>query len=107
MQDGLSSALTPVQRLAALRTRQLAWHSLAWSARSEQLMGGGGYWELYGGVLAGCESSRTLVFRQLPSLIRGIPDKEWSIPDLDFDVDDFTMDPAQDLLVVVNHWWYG
>ena len=52
MRDGPPSTLTPAERLAALRARQAAWDSLAWRARTEQAMGHGSVWELYGGVLS-------------------------------------------------------
>ena len=103
MQDGPSSTLPTADRLAILRERQAAWDTLTWRERHEQPMGAGSVWELYGGVLAQSEGKRTLTLRQLPSVIRGIPDKQWEIADVGFDIRDFGMDPAQDLLVGVEH----
>ncbi|KAI0719847.1 hypothetical protein C8T65DRAFT_635381 [Cerioporus squamosus] len=101
MEDGPPSDLTPSARLALLRERQSAWGRLTW--RSElsipmQL----GPWELYGGVLAQKQGGRKLVFQQLPSAIRGIKAKEWELSDVGTDILDFSMDPAQDLLVVAE-----
>ena len=107
MEDGPPSALAPADRLAALRTRQAAWDTLSWSELSEHPMGIGSVWELYGGVLAQSESRRTLTFRQLPSKIRGIEQREWTIRDVGFDVRDFGMDPAQDLLIAIEQRWFG
>ncbi|KAI0821790.1 hypothetical protein BC628DRAFT_800527 [Trametes gibbosa] len=103
MEDGPSSALTVADRLRMLKARQEAWHKLEWTSRSEMPMAQGGVWELYGGVLAQGEGARTLVFRQLPSNIRGIEEREWRIEDVGVDIRDFGMDPAQDLLVIVEN----
>lgn len=59
-------------------------------------------WELYGGVLAQGPDSSSLTFRQLPSELRGIEEKEWMISDIGFNIRDFGMDPAQDLLVAIQ-----
>ncbi|RPD76028.1 hypothetical protein L226DRAFT_461728 [Lentinus tigrinus ALCF2SS1-7] len=102
MEDGPSSTLTPSARLALLRERQSAWKSLTWRSEATYPMTIGEYWELYGGVLAQEEGGKKLVFRQLPSAIRGIEAREWEIRDAGTDIQDFSMDPAQDLLVVVE-----
>lgn len=60
----------------------------------------GPLWELCGGVLAQSDGRRDLDFWQLPSKIRGVSAKEWSVT-VDFDTADFTLDPSQDLLVAV------
>lgn len=61
----------------------------------------GGVWELYGGVLAQARSRDTLVFRQIPSKIKGLQEREWECV-YDFAVRDFGMDPAQDLLASIE-----
>ncbi|EJF56105.1 hypothetical protein DICSQDRAFT_94010 [Dichomitus squalens LYAD-421 SS1] len=103
MQDGPPSALTPAERLSILRRRQDAWTKLAWTAKEEVPMRRGGVWELYGNVLAQAEGERTLHFKQLPSAIRGIKGKEWTIQDVGCKIRDFGMDSAQDLLIVLEH----
>lgn len=65
-------------------------------------MSRGQVWELYGNVLAQARGPRSLAFVQLPSEIRGIVEKEWVIPDVGFKIRDFGMDPAQDLLVLIE-----
>ncbi|KAI0672339.1 hypothetical protein C8Q78DRAFT_1026481 [Trametes maxima] len=103
MEDGPTSTLTAAERLQILRTRQAAWDKLENTSSEEVPMLRGGVWELYGGVLAQGEGSRTLVLKQLPSAIRGIEGREWRIEDLGVKMRDFGMDPAQDLLVVLEN----
>ena len=104
MEDGPPSALTPADRLAILRRRQAAWKTLAWTAKQDVPMRAGGVWELYGNVLAQAEGERTLHFAQIPSAIRGIEAREWTVQDVGCTIRDFGMDPAQDLLVVIEHY---
>ena len=43
---------------------------------------------------------RKISFRRLPTTARGnVAFEEWEFDDYDFNIRDFTMDPAQDLLV--------
>ncbi|KAI0767461.1 hypothetical protein C8Q74DRAFT_1355564 [Fomes fomentarius] len=103
MEDGPPSALTPTERLTMLRERQEAWRALRWRSRKEYPMLKGGVWELYGGVIAQADGDRTLAFVQLPSDIRRIEEKQWKIEDAGVVIRDFGMDPAQNLLIVVEH----
>ncbi|OJT10824.1 hypothetical protein TRAPUB_12693 [Trametes pubescens] len=103
MEDGPPSTLTSAERLRVLKAHQEAWDKLAWTSREEVPMHQGGVWELYGGVLAQGDGSRTLAFKQLPSAIRGIEEREWRIEDVGVNIRDFGMDPAQDLLVVIEN----
>ncbi|KAI8989158.1 hypothetical protein BD414DRAFT_486239 [Trametes punicea] len=103
MENGPHSTLTVAERLRVLKARQEAWDSLAWTSREEIPMLRGGVWELYGGVLGQGEGSRTLVFKQLPSTLRGIEGKEWRIEDVGVNIRDFGMDPAQDLLLIIEN----
>lgn len=103
MEDGPPSTLTSAERLRVLKAHQEAWDKLAWTSREEVPMHQGGVWELYGGVLAQGDGSRTLAFKQLPSAIRGIEEREWRIEDVGVNIRDFGMDPAQDLLVIIEN----
>ncbi|KAI0752690.1 hypothetical protein C8Q80DRAFT_1217173 [Daedaleopsis nitida] len=96
MEDGPPSILTPSDRLSILRERQKAWRSLKWKSRQEYPMLGGNVWELYGGMLAQADREGLLTVTQLPS-------KQWKIPDMGIAVRDFSMDPAQDLLIIVEN----
>jgi len=60
-------------------------------------------WECLGGILAYLSdlSSQFVIVKQLPSVIRGIEEKEWTF-DVGFDIDDFAIDPSQDLLMAIR-----
>ena len=63
----------------------------------------GGLWELYGNVLAQITQDRcTLHFKQLASQSRGIEEKGWTVDVSQFRVRDFGIDPAQDLLIILE-----
>ena len=57
-----------------------------------------------------CIAGNAIDFVQLPSRLRGIPMRQWRLI-FDFNVRDFSMDPSQDLLVIIeaseiNNWVY-
>lgn len=73
----------------------------------------GNVWELASGVLAQGTSSRDvqsgrisvpkLFFSKLPNDARGeLKRREWTFGGYDFPIRDFTMDPPQDLLVLMS-----
>lgn len=102
MRNGPPGVMGHADRLARLRNNQAAWHALQWTSLKDVSMLHGSLYELCGGVLA--QSTHTggggLVFRRLPSHYRSIQEQVWSL-ELDFMLRDFTLDPAQDLLVLV------
>ena len=103
MEDGLSSTMLLADRLQRLREHQTAWRSLKWRIDKTVDMLQGGEWELYGGVLAQARGRDTLVFEQLPSEIRGIPEDRWELVPKDIKaIRDFAMEPAFDLLVLIE-----
>lgn len=67
-------------------------------------MGDGDFWELYGGVLARSTATKSFVFHRLASDLREIEALEWEVmPDPKIPIlRDFTMDPSQDLLVLIE-----
>lgn len=101
MVDGPLSPFTTSDRLALLKERNAAWESLRWVESQDVPMMRGHIWELYGGVFAQSSTPDVLHFRQLPSKYRKIEEKTWRVT-LDMHVRDFTMDPAQDLLVLIE-----
>lgn len=101
MMDGPPSSFTTSDRLALLKERNAAWESLRWVESQDIPMMQGHVWELYGGVFAQSSTPDVLHFRQLPSKYRKIKEKTWGVA-LDIHVRDFTMDPAQDLLVLIE-----
>ncbi|KZT72794.1 hypothetical protein DAEQUDRAFT_722413 [Daedalea quercina L-15889] len=100
--DGRPSPLSPAERLAILKEHQAAWTELVPSYEKAAPMLTGQTWELYGGVFAQGQGQSSINFRQLPSAIRGIDEKEWSINDIGFEIRDFGIDPAQNLLVAIQ-----
>ncbi|KAG1749839.1 uncharacterized protein EDB91DRAFT_767947 [Suillus paluster] len=102
MMNGPPSPLTVSDRLVLLKERNAAWESLRWVESKDIQMMHGDIWELYGGVFAQSSTPDVLHFRRLPSKYRNIEEKLWHVA-LDIHVRDFTMDPAQDLLVLIEH----
>ncbi|RPD61698.1 hypothetical protein L226DRAFT_612298 [Lentinus tigrinus ALCF2SS1-7] len=108
MEDELHSTLTASERLAVLRKRQHAWKELAWLSQEDITAPEGSVlWELYGGVFARDENRRTLHFAQLPSQLRRIEGRKWALEDIGMRITDFGIDPAQDLLVIVEEVQQG
>lgn len=101
-EDGPANTLSPAERLQLLKKHQAAWTSLEHSYEVAVPMMIGQTWELYGGVLAQGPDLRSLKFWQLPSELRGIEEKQWMISDLGFEIRDFGIDPAQELLVAIQ-----
>jgi hypothetical protein len=102
MDDGPPSNLTVGERLNLLKEHQTAWNTLSW--KRVQCHGipksRYAYHRCAGGIHA-FSSDRSVTVEQLPSIIRGIPEREWTL-DFPFTIDDFAFDPAQDLLVVIT-----
>lgn len=105
MSDNPSSTMPVPQKLSVLREYTQAWHELSPEslARNKQVvpMLDGPAWELAGGVLAQSIGMTKIEFRQFPSQLRGVEAETWTA-DPPCYVRDFTMDPGQDLLVVVE-----
>ena len=97
-----SSAISSASRLGALKNHQSSWDNLKWSRELRIPMKNGDLWELYGGVLAQSTEEGTLTFMQLPSDLRSIEQKVWTLGDFGLVVRDFGMDPSQDLLVLIQ-----
>jgi hypothetical protein len=94
---------SPAALLDALKRHQNAWDELKWSRQSRLPMRSGGLWELYGGVLAQSDEEGGIYFFRLPSDLRSIEEKQWSLgPSLSCPVRDFGMDPSQDLLLLIE-----
>ena len=101
MIDGPPGQLSTSERLSLLRSYESSWKKLDWNAHTSLPVPEGSLWELYGNVWAHSKGDDTIFFVQLPSRLRGIPMRQWSLR-LDFAPRDFGMDPAQDLLVTVE-----
>lgn len=99
MEDG-SSSVSVRERMNLLKKQKAAWDNLDWEIQ-ESIPLNGDAWELVGGVL-GTSAGTQLSFFRLPSRLRRIERKDWTIK-VGFNVNDFTMDPSQDLLVAIQH----
>ncbi|KDQ63441.1 hypothetical protein JAAARDRAFT_378522 [Jaapia argillacea MUCL 33604] len=108
--SSLSCSLPTSTRLSLLKAHQKAWAELIYESSSVLPPFKGSLWELAGGALAttgnrfaesGGKGNRLLTVRRLPSVLRGIEEKVWDIR-FEFEMKDFTIDPAQDLLVAVE-----
>ncbi|KII87711.1 hypothetical protein PLICRDRAFT_54778 [Plicaturopsis crispa FD-325 SS-3] len=103
MENGPPSEVSTAQRLESLRKLQHAWRTMSWTKHSiVRMTVDSDVWELCGGVLGQGVGTQALTFNQLPSEIRSIPAREWSIEDVGFHIADFTTDVAQDLLVTIE-----
>ncbi|KAF4623257.1 hypothetical protein D9613_002126 [Agrocybe pediades] len=102
--NGNYDAASSSARLQLLKAHQSAWRSLRWKKELKIPMKSGGLWELFGGVLGQSDEDNSLYFYRLPSELRNIEAKEWSLSagDIDVHVRDFAMDPSLDLLVLVE-----
>jgi hypothetical protein len=101
--EGPTNAETKsADQLHVLKIRESAWDELKWSKEERVQMLGGHLWELYGGVFAQSDVPNTITFRRLPSKYRSIDEAEWTIGNFGHPIRDFGMDPAQDLLVLVE-----
>ena len=101
MSDGPPGNLITSERLKLLRRYEASWKNILWNEHNTILSPVGGVWELYGNVWAHSRGSDTIDFVQLPSRLRGIPMRQWTLT-FDFAVRDFSMDPSQDLLAAIE-----
>ena len=86
-----------------LEEYQRGWTNLQWT-KGGKVPNRGGCWELYGNVFAQeALGNSEIQFKQIPSRSRGVPERDWTVDARGFQIQDFGMDPAQDLLVVVEN----
>ena len=102
MVDGPPGNLTTSKRLELLRRYEASWKSIEWSELHTIPYPHGRDWEFYGNIWGHIRGSDTIEFVQLPSHLRGISLRQWTLG-FDFEVQHFSMDPSQDLLVTLEH----
>jgi hypothetical protein len=103
MEDGPLGDVTTSERLELLRRYEASWKNIEWNEHTTIPSGRGGVWELYGNVWAHSKERDVIEFVQLPSRIRGVPKRQWTLK-FGFAVRDFSMDPSQDLLVTTENF---
>ena len=112
MEDGPLGGLITSERLDLLRRYEASWKNLEWSEHNTISEAISSLWHgFYGNVLA-CRCVRggkSIDFRQLPSRLRGIPMRQWTLK-FGFYVQAFGIDLSQDLLVTIESvdkyvWW--
>ena len=102
--DLVGQNTTPID----VRSKQLESHGSRWSCLEPaeempvDLFGALGAYELMGGVFSTVtgEERKSLRFIRLPSVSRGITQKEWRIDDFPMPIDCYATDPSSDLLIV-------
>jgi hypothetical protein len=99
-EDGGNYSLAASRKM--LEQYQNGWVDLKWA--TELRVGSPrGLWELQGNIFARHTSAAsTIHFKQLPSESRNIKERDWVVNIRVAQVDDFNMDPTQDLLVIVE-----
>jgi len=102
MVDGPPGSLTTSERLELLRRYEASWKNFEWSEQNTYVYPHEPTWEFYGNVWAHSRGRDAIDFVQMPSRLRGIPIRQWTIS-FDFEVRHFSMDPAQDLLVIIEN----
>jgi hypothetical protein len=101
MVDGPPSPLSTSERLSLLRSYETSWKNLDWNTHISLPVPDGSLWELYGNVWARSKGNDAIFLVQIPSRLRDIPLRQWTVR-LDFPMQDFGMDPSQDLLVAIE-----
>ncbi|KAH9172344.1 hypothetical protein EDB89DRAFT_919263 [Lactarius sanguifluus] len=101
MHDGSLSEASTAERTAALREYTDAWRDLTWSAYDKIDIPGCAMPQFSDGVVAYLsEDRRALTVHQLPSKLRRLSAHRWTL-EFDFVIARFSLDAAQDLLVLV------
>ena len=101
MVDGPPGELTTSERLELLRKYEASWKNIEWNEDNTVTFSVGPAQKIYGNVWAHSKGRDAIDFIQLPSRLRGIPMRQWTAK-FGFDIQDFGMDPSQDLLVTVE-----
>ena len=107
VKDGYSdSRVSIAERLSELRTIEHGWANLHFRRRYIVRLPKRTLWKLSGGILAhGIMTfmTRGLLFTELPSTVRESPEKTWEHGDSGVQIREFGMDPAQDLLILIEY----
>ena len=90
-------------RRAMLEQHEQGWAESQWTNEQRMPKTGGTQYELYGNVLAQETPDKSaILFKRLQSRSRNIEGKDWSVDIRGYRMRDFGIDPAQDLLIIVE-----
>lgn len=103
------SCLSSADCLTLLKKTEYNWATLRFSRVEEVKSRQGNLWELFGGVLAFSlrpsdhfNTYEGLSFTELPSAVRATASETRRLTNLGSNIRDFGMDPAQDLLIIIE-----
>lgn len=105
MEDVASCSMALSERLTNLREYRRSWDHLEWKMESMIPMQRGEILDLGAGLLVETvelEPAKSLKLTLLPSFIRGVKEKTWTLEDFGFIISDISIDPAHDLLVLIE-----
>ena len=102
MVDNPSCNMSTVERFERLEAYIDYWKTAHQKEYHDLEMNGDGCWELLHGVLAQVRTPSTITCIQLASVIRQTEENRWQIPNVGFRIAEFTMDPEQNLLVMLE-----
>ena len=94
--------MSTVERLERLEAYIDYWKTAHQKEYHDLEMNGDGNWDLRRGVLTQVRNLSTIACIQLASVIRQTEEKRWQIPDVGFNIAELTMDPEQNLLVILE-----
>lgn len=98
-----NSGYSSQELLAKVQQHRNAWQTFKYSDLL-LIPCAGNAWELIGNVLATHDPGVGFTFHQIPSALRGIQKNRWTVESakVGIEVEDFSMDRSQDLLVVLQ-----
>ena len=102
MVDNPSCSMPTGERLDRLKAYIDYWKTAHQKEYHDLEMNGTRYWDLRRGVLAQVQKKCTINCIQLASVVRQTGEQRWQIPDVGFRIAEFTMDPEQKLLVILE-----
>lgn len=102
--DG-SATGTSASRIETLEKFIVRWQTLDW-VESRVTVPAGPWHELAGGTYAASHGN-SISTVELPSRIQESSSRTWCLEDVGFHVHDFTMDPQQDLLILIEAETYA
>lgn len=104
--DGAQPAVAAPEKLRRLLAFQEGWRRLSFDPPSLERFISESIYELAGGTFVICSAgnSKHLEAIQFTSNFADVPKRRWKFPDLELDrrVDDIGIDPASDLLVIIE-----